>query len=228
MSSFSKSYLADLIHASSPSVALVKSSMICRNRPDIYQVTYNGTLVHNRLYCKKCGKVLVLSKGSTGNLSRHCKSHLQIGEGIDEHNLETNYHYPNLKQHIDLTKANESDILKESNEPNSITSETLRYWKENNMLATKPDLSIRRVIKVDLVDGILMAHVKWNDPAMLSSWIPARNLNRYHIYDTDITYEEDPNEELDSHLEKYSNLSKIQKRAIQRRKTVLHRKRHHL
>ena len=95
------------------------------------------------------------------------------------------------------------------------------------MLPTKPDLSIRRVIKVNLDDGILMAHVEWNDPAMLSSWIPARNLNRYHIYDTDITYEEDPNEELDSHLMKTPNLSNLQKRAIQRRKSELHRKRHH-
>ncbi len=227
MSSFSKSYLAHLIHTSSPSVELLNSSKICRNRPDIYQVTFNGTLVHNRLYCKKCGKVLVLSTGSTGNISRHCKSHLQIGKGIDEQDLEINYHYPNLKQHIDISKPNESEILKESNEPKSITSETLRYWKENNMLPAKPELSIRKVIKVDVVDGILMAHVKWNDPAMLSSWIPARNLNRYHIYKTDITYEEDPNKERDSDRKKTPNLSNLQKRAIQRRKSVLNRKRHH-
>jgi len=95
------------------------------------------------------------------------------------------------------------------------------------MLPAKPELSIRKVIKVDVVDGILMAHVKWNDPAMLSSWIPARNLNRYHIYKTDITYEEDHNEELDSDRKKTPNLSNLQKRAIQRRKSVLNMKRHH-
>ncbi len=45
-------------------------------------------------------------------------------------------------------------------------------------------------------------------------WIPARNLKRYYIYDTDILYEDDSDEDTDK--SKRSHLSILQRRAIKR------------
>jgi len=84
------------------------------------------------------------------------------------------------------------------------------------MLPPEPDLAIRQVIKVEVEDGIPMAHVKWSDPNFTNTWIPVRNLKRYYIYDTDILYEDDSDEE--AHKSKRGHLSVLQRRAIKRMK----------
>ena len=55
-----------------------------------------------------------------------------------------------------------------------------------------------------------------NDPNFPNTWIPVRNLKRYYIYDTDILYEEDSDE--DAHKSKRCHLSVLQRRAIKRMK----------
>ncbi len=209
----SKSEVADLIKSNSPNVTLISTSKLCTKWPDIVQIEHNGSLLRNLLYCKRCDRVLLLSKGKTANLSRHCKSHSQNGCGIRESNQAVTYHYPAVKQ----TETNPGSAVAKTEEidvPESVTSATLRFWKMNNMLPPEPDLAIRQVIKFDIEDGIPMAHVKWSDPNLPNDWIPARNLKRYHIYDTDILYEDDSDEE--THQSKRSHLSILQRRAIKR------------
>ena len=178
MESLSKSVVSDLIKSNSPNVSLVNTSKICSKRPDIFQIEHNGTLLRNLVYCERCDKVLALSKGTTANLSRHCRSHSQNGGNIVDPHLAVNYHYPPIKQ----TDNNSLSVMPKSEEldvPETVTSATLRYWKLNDMLPPEPDLAIRQVIKVESEDGISMAHVKWSDPNLANAWIPTRNLKRY-------------------------------------------------
>ena len=213
MESMSKSEVSDLIKSNSPNVTLVSKSKLCSNWPDMFQIEHNGSLLRNLLYCKRCDKVLLLSKGKTANLSRHCKSHSQNGCGFSDSNQAVTYHYPAIKEtdtNPKSTMAKSEDIT----EPESVTSATLRFWKLNNMLPPEPDLAIRQVIKFDIEDGIPMAHVKWSDPKLPNNWIPVSNLKRYYIYDTDILYEDDSDEE--THQSKKSHLSILQRRAIKR------------
>ena len=187
MESISKLVISDLIKSNSPNVTLVSASKFCKKWPDIFQIEHNGSVLRNLLYCKMCDKVLLLSKGKTDNLSRHCKSHSQNGSGIGESNKAVTYHYPAFKK----TDTNPGSAMAKTQEigvPESVTTMTLRFWKLYNMLPPEPDLAIRQVIKFDIEDGIPMAHVKWSDPKLPNTWIPARNLKRYYIYDTDIFY----------------------------------------
>ncbi len=216
MESLSKSVVSNLIKSNSPNVTLVNTSKICIKRPDIFQIEHNGSLLRNLVYCKRCDKVVTLSKGSIGNLSRHCKSHSeQKGAGMSEDIMSAAYHYPGLNQtdtntEVEMAESEENDV------PDTVTSATLRFWKYNNMLPPEPDLAIRQVIKVEVEDGIPMAHVKWSDPNFHNTWIPVRNLKRYYIYDTDILYEDDSDE--DAHKSKHCHLSVQQRRAIKRMK----------
>ena len=230
MEDISKRELETQIKVGSPNVAIGKCATI---RPEIAGIEYKGMRLKNCVYCKVCHKVLSLCKGTTGNIVRHCKSHGQNGSGIIEQNQAVNYHYPvtNLsKQHIDVTpvatRMTDTYVL-----PEHITSDTLVYLKESNLLPPQPNLSIRNVIKIEIHEGIPMAHVEWNDPSMPSTWIPAPNLLHYYIYDTKIKYEEDDEESMDSrsyngyHKSVKSHLSILQKRALRQRKRIHHR--HH-
>lgn len=253
MDVISKIKLERLIKDGSGKVSIDKSKTI---RPEIAGIVYNGKLLQDFGYCKMCHKVLTLSKGSTGNIVRHCKSHVQCGSGISEQDQAVNYHYPKTtysKPHISIDSdtsdqiaavkyhypetnipkphiVNIPDKMAKSNYyelPKHITSDTLRYLKESNMLGPQPDLAISKVIMVEIQDGIQMAHVQWSDPTMYSTWIPARNLLKYYIYDTEIQYDaEDDSAETQSgnglYKSRKSKLSILQKRALRHRKRMHH------
>ena len=129
MESLSKSVVSNLIKSNSPNVTLVNTSKICIKRPDIFQIEHNGSLLRNLVYCKRCDKVVTLSKGSIGNLSRHCKSHSrQKGAGMSEDLLSAAYHYPGLNQtdtntEVEMAESEENDV------PDTVNSATLRFWK---------------------------------------------------------------------------------------------------
>ena len=224
MSKLSKFELVDLVQSNSPSVRLVNTTKICNNRPDIYQVEHNGTLLPNHVYCKRCNKVLILTNGNTGNLSRHCKSHNQIGSGLDEHDQAINYHFRKTNQILTKDMPKQSfidDIGNQFDNDSPITSETLRSWKMNGLMPAEPEIAISHVIKTRLEDGIPMALVKWIDPKLPSYWIRTCDLKNYYIYDTDIVYEDATSEE---DLKLRSRLSMQQKKAL---KHIRHRKRQH-
>ena len=230
MEAISNRELEKQIKFGSPNLSIGKCATI---RPEIADIEYKGTRLKNCVYCKVCHKVLSLCKGTTGNIVRHCKSHVQSGSGIIEQKQAVNYHYPvtNLsKKQYDVTpvatRMADSHVL-----PEHITSDTLLYLKESNLLPPQPNLSIRKVLKIEIQEGIPMAHVEWNDPSMWSTWIPAPNLLHYYIYDTKIQYDEDDEGSMDSqsgngyHKSVKSHLSILQKRALRQRKRV--HQRHH-
>ena len=247
MTSVSKKELEFQIRTHSPNVSIAKCTNI---RPEISGIEYKGIPLQNYVYCKVCHKVLSKCKGTTGNIFRHCKSHVQGGSGTSGQIQAGNYYYPATKlskptisvstdsseqQESDnyyypvnnLSKPFRADISEEMVKsklyelPKHITSETLKYLKESNMLPPQPTLAIRNVIKIEIQEGIPMAHVEWNDPSMYSTWIPATNSLHYYIYDTEIKYEDDDDESAESQIGSGSHksrksLSILQKRAIKR------------
>ncbi len=210
-----KNKLLELINSKDPSVSLVLPKCKAK-REFIYSIKLNGAILRDRLYCKKCDTILKSSKGSTSNISAHCKKHILYGDGYtyDEY-VATKYHFPKNISESDNPQFN----VPQSNPVNfdgKITTETIKSWKDKNLLPPKPPLSIRRIYNIKDVGGKLYALVKWNDPEMKVTSIPQEQLFNYYIYDPVIRYEDSGEVEDKSSELHHKHLSKRQVSTIKR------------
>jgi len=212
-----KNKLLDLINSKDPSVSLVlpKSKAM---REFIYNIKFNGAILRDLLYCKKCDTILKSSKGSTSNIAAHCKKHILYGDGYtyDEY-VATKYHFPKNISESDNPRFN----VQHSNPvqiEGKITTDLIKSWKDKNLLPPKPPLSIRRIYNIKDDGGTLTAVVKWNDPEMGVTSIPQDQLFNYYIYDPVIRYEDSSEMEEKSSELHHKHLSKRQVSTIERMK----------
>jgi len=212
-----KKKLLQLINSKDPTVSLVEPR--CRTKREfINNIKYKGTILRDRVYCEKCNTILKCSKGSTSHLAAHCKLHKQFGDGYtyDEY-VATKYHFPKQVSENDNPKFKVPQLNQVKIE-GKITTETIKSWKDKNLLPTKPPLSIRRVYNIKDDGGKLTAVVKWNDPAIEASCIPQEQLLNYYIYDPVIRYEDNSDEEDKSSANIHKHLSQKQIRTMHRMK----------
>ena len=81
-----KEKLLELINSKDPKVSLEVPK--CKTKREfIYNIRFKGTILRDRLYCKKCDTILKSRKGSTSNISAHCKMHNQLGDGYKQYRL---------------------------------------------------------------------------------------------------------------------------------------------
>jgi len=216
-----KKKLLLLINSKDPNVSLVEPK--CRTKREFIKlIKYKGTILPDRIYCEKCDTILKCSKGSTSHLAAHCKMHKQFGDGYthDEY-VATKYHFPKQVTENDNPKfkvPNSNPVQIEG----KITSDTLKSWKEQNILPPEPPLSIRRVYNIKDDGGNFSALVKWTDPAKEASCIPQEKLRNFYIYDPEIRYEDSSDEEDKSSAHIHKHLSHRQIRTMHRMKDERH------
>ena len=212
-----KNKLLELINSKDPSVSLVLPKCKAK-REFIYIIKLNGAILRDRLYCQKCDTILKSSKGSTSNIAAHCRKHNQSGDGY------TNDEYLSVKRYFPkyLSESDNPDFkvpqLNQVHIDGKITSETIKSWKDKNILPPKPSMSIRRVYSIKDVGGKFYALVKWNDPEMKVTSIPQEQLFNYYIYDPVIRYEDSGEVEDKSSEFHHKHLSKRQISTIERMK----------
>jgi len=217
-----KKKLLQLINSNDPNVSLVEPK--CRTKRDfIKNIKYKGTILRELIYCEKCNTILKCSKGSTSHLSAHCKLHKQFGDGYtyDEY-VATKHYFPKHVSENDNPKFK----VPQSNPVHiegKISTDTIKSWKEKNMLPPEPPLSIRRVYNIKDDGGNFSALVKWSDPAKEASCIPQEQLRNYYIYDPEIRYEDSSDEEDKSSAHIHKHLSQRQIRTMHR----MNDERHH-
>jgi len=230
-----KKKLLQLINSKDPTVSLVEPK--CRTKREfINNIKYKGTILRDRVYCEKCNTILKCSKGSTSHLAAHCKLHTQFGDGYthDEY-LATKRYFPEYLSESDnpvfnVPRSKPVHIEGKINVPHmipvhiegKITTDTIKSWKEQNMLPPEPPLSIRRVYNIKDDGGNFSALVKWNDPSKEASCIPQQQLRNYYIYDPIIRYEDSSDEEEKSSAHIHKHLSHRQIRTMHRMKDERH------
>ena len=217
----SKTKLLELINSKDPKVSLEVPK--CKTKREfIYNIRFKGTILRDRLYCRKCDTILKSRKGSTSNISAHCKMHKQFGDGYthDEY-LATKRYFPKY-----VSESDNPDFKVPQLNPvhidGKITSDTIKSWKEQNMLPPEPPLSIRRVYNIKDDGGNFSALVKWSDPAKEASCIPQEELRKFYIYDPEIRYEDSSDEEDKSSAHIHKHLSHRQTRTMHRMKDERH------
>ena len=216
-----KKRLLQLIDSKDTNVSLVE--LKCRTKREfIKNIKYKGTILRDIVYCEKCSTILKCSKGSTSHLSAHCKLHKQFGDGYTYNEyVATKYYFPkhvseNDNREFKIPQSNPVQI------EGKITSDTIKSWKDKNMMPVEPPLSIRRVYNIKDDGGKWSALVKWNDPAIAASCIPQEQLRNYYIYDPVIRYEDSSDEEEKSTAHIHKHLSHRQIRTMHRMKDERH------
>ena len=216
-----KKKLLQLINSKDPNVSLVEPK--CRTKREfIKNIKYKGTILREHIYCEKCNTILKCSKDSTSHLASHCKKHKQYGDGYtqDEY-VATKYHFP--KQVIETDNPQfKIPLSNPVHIEGKITSDTIKSWKEQNMLPPEPPLSIRRVYNIKDDGSNFSALVKWSDPAKEASCIPQEQLRKFYIYDPEIRYEDSSDEEDKSSAHIHKHLSHLQTRTMHRMKDERH------